>query len=182
MTRNKLNNAYFAWMCHLVCSGKRYSKKPSYMKLLHHLHDVDFSYILPMDGNRASDGENLRYRFGLEHNYHDAEIAAYLDDRPCSVLEMMIALANRCEESIMVDPEVGDRKGQWFWNMVVSLGLGAMHDTNYDPEYVDFVVDRFLDREYEPNGEGGLFTVKHTNRDLRTVEIWCQMCWYLDEN
>ena len=66
--------------------------------------------------------------------------------------------------------------------MVVSLGLGAMHDANYDPEYVDSVIDRFLDREYESNGEGGLFTVKHTNRDLRTVEIWCQMCWYLDEN
>lgn len=51
-------------------------------------------------------------------------IASYLDNRPCSVLEMIIALAIRLEEHIMDDPDIGNRTGQWFWDMIVSLGLG----------------------------------------------------------
>lgn len=182
MTKTKMNNSYFAWMCQLVSSGKRYSKNPSYRKLLRHLHNVDFDYILPMDGNRAEDGASLRYRFGDENGYEDSEVAIFLDCRPCSVLEMMIALAVRCEEHIMDDPDIGDRTGQWFWNMIVNLGLGSMHDENYDEDYVDEVVDIFLNREYERNGEGGLFTVRDTNDDMRSVEIWYQMHWYLNEN
>ena len=45
-------------------------------------------------------------------------ISAYLDNKTCSVLEMMIALAIRCEEHIMDDPDVGNRTGQWFWKDV----------------------------------------------------------------
>ena len=108
-------------------------------------------------------------------------IAAFLDNQPCSVLEMMIALAIRCEEHIMDDPDVGNRTGQWFWNMIMNLGLGSMTDDQFDKRYAEQVIERFLNREYEQDGEGGLFTVKHCKHDLRTVEIWYQMCWYLDE-
>lgn len=181
MTKTRLSNLYFSWMCSLVSNHRRYSKKPSYTKLLKFLHSVDFSYIIPMDDNRAKDGEDLRYRFGYEHDYEDAMIATYLDDRPCSVLEMMVALANRCEESIMDNPDYGDRRGQWFWNMIVSLGLGNQHDENFDEEYAMFVIDRFLNREYERNGKGGLFTLDRPHRDMRSVEIWYQMNWYLEE-
>ena len=56
-----------------------------------------------------------------------------------------------------------------------------MTDAKFDEDYANEVIGRFLNRQYERNGEGGLFTVEHCNRDLRTVEIWYQMCWYLDE-
>lgn len=179
MTRDELNNEYFEWMYRTVCNEK-YSKRLSYRKLLYHLHDIEFTYILVMDGNRAEDGIELRYRFGYERKYEQSMIAAYLDDRPCSVLEMMIALAIRCEEGIMDDPNEGNRTGQWFWNMVVSLGLGSMSDARFSKEHTDEVISRFLNREYERNGNGGLFTIEHTNRDLRTAEIWYQMNWYLN--
>lgn len=81
----------------------------------------------------------------------------------------------------MEDPDLGDRTGQWFWNMIVSLGLGGMSDTRYDANYVDMVIDRFLRRQYKRNGEGGLFTVEHHPQDMRTVEIWYQLAYYLDE-
>ena len=113
--------------------------------------------------------------------YRDAMIAAYLDDSPCSVLEMMTALAVRCEEHIMTDPDVGNRTGQWFWQMITNLGLGDMTDSKFDRKYVDLVIQRFLDRTYEPDGKGGLFTIEHCPYDLRTVEIWYQLCWYLDK-
>lgn len=181
MTKNELIKAYFEWMYWLVCDDKRYYKKPSYRRLLRYLHSIDFDYILPMDGNRAEDGTDLRYRFAYENGYDDRMVAAYLDDRPCSVLEMMIALIIRCEEHIMEDHDIGDRKGQWFWNMIVSLGLNTQNDDNFDDEYVDEVIDIFLHRDYQPNGKGGLFTVENYRRDMRTVDIWYQMNWYLNE-
>ena len=65
MTKNELNDAYFNWMYQLVFDG-RYSKRLSYRKLLRELHRIEFTYIIPMDGNRAEDGVDLRYRFGYE--------------------------------------------------------------------------------------------------------------------
>ena len=178
MTEKELNNEYFEWMCQLVYD-ERYTRSLSYHKFLSHLHNIDFQYSLPMDGNRAEDGTDLRYRFGYENRYEGPMIASYLDNRPCSVLEMLIALASRCEENIMRDPDIGDRTGQWFWNMIVSLGLGSMSDSRFDAAYTDEVIFRFMNRKYKRNGEGGLFTIEHCKYDLRSVEIWWQMNWYL---
>ncbi len=177
MTGNELNNKYFEWMYQLVYNNRRLS----YRKLFSYLHNVEFIYIIEMDGNRAEDGIDLRYRFGYEQGYDSPMIATLLDNRPCSVLEMLIALAIRCEEHIMNDPDIGNRTGQWFWNMIINLGLGSMDDSMFDKNYVEDVISRFLYRKYKRNGEGGLFTVEHCKSDLRTVEIWYQMCWYLDE-
>lgn len=178
MTKNELIDQYFDWMYQLVVDD-RYSNK-SYRKLFSRLHDTEFTYTIPMDGNRAEDGIDLRYRFGREQDYSDSMIASFLDDRPCSVLEMMTALAIRCEEHLMDNPDVGNRTGQWFWDMLVSLGLGHMDDSRFDRYRVDRVLERFLEREYERNGEGGLFTVNN-GRDMRSTEIWYQMNAYLIE-
>ena len=180
MMKNELNKEYFEWMYQLVYNEK-YPKSLSYRKLLTHLHDMEFTYIIEMDGNRAEDGIDLRYRFGYERQYDSPMIATYLDDRPCSVLEMLTALAIRCEEHIMDDPDIGNRTGQWFWNMISNLGLSYLNDARFDSGYLNRVIARFLNREYKRNGEGGLFTVKNCKHDLRTVEIWYQMCWYLDD-
>ena len=173
MTRDDAHNEYFTWLYNLVCEN-RYSDQISYKKLLMHLHNTPFRYSILRDENRASDSVDLRDRF-------DPVIAeTYLND-PCSVLEMMIALAIRCEENYMDDPVMGNRTNQWFWEMIVNLGLGSMDDSRYDKRYVTNCIDRLLDREYEPDGQGGLFKVKHYDRDLREVEIWVQFSWYLDE-
>lgn len=178
MTRERICNAYFKWLYDLVCGNRRPSQI-TYRKLLIHLHEIDFRYSIPKDKNRARDGEDLRYRFALAC-YYDTEPDYILDmlEGPCSVLEMMVALAIRCEET-MDDPDMGDRTGQWFWGMIVSLGLGAMLDSRYDERVVDDVIDHFLDRDYDPDGVGGLFTIENCRIDLRDVEIWNQMWWYI---
>ncbi len=181
MNRSELNDMYFEWMYHIVCDDNRYTKRFSYRRLLHCLHDIPFTFIIPMDGNRAEDGIDLRYRFGYENQIDGSAIATFLDDKKCSVLEMMIALAIRCEEHIMDDPDIGNRTGQWFWNMIINLGLGQMSDGRFNDRKAREIVDIFLNREYEQNGSGGLFTLKHSHRDMRNVEIWYQMNWYLNE-
>lgn len=175
----KIRQGYFDWMYSLVCDDNHVN----YKKLLHKLDRIEFTYILDMDENRALDGIDLRYRFGYENDIIDEYIKLYLDNnRPCSVLEMMVALAFACEEHIMDDPDIGDRTGEWFWDMIKSLGLEFMNDDNFDGKYVEDVIFRFLEREYKPNGEGGLFTLKRCKRDLRTVDIWYQFMWFLNEN
>ena len=177
MTKNEIINEYFEWLSYVVC-GEQYEGAISYRKLLTHLHEVEFTYILPMDENRAGNGINLRYRWALDID-EDTDYILDVLDGPCSVLEMMVALALHCEENIMDDPKYGNRTGQWFWGMVNNLGLGAMYDELYDERYVDEVITRFLNREYERDGRGGLFTIKNCKYDLRDVEIWHQLSWYL---
>ena len=177
MTKYEIRKTYFEWMCELMCC-ERFGEGISYKKLLTHLHHIEFTYTIPKDENRAADGISLRYRFALHHpDIEDAE--SYLEG-PCSVLEMMVALAIRCEETIMDNPNVGDRTRQWFWGMVTNLGLGSMTDERFDGWFVDEVIDRFLDRQYDRNGKGGLFTVRHCDCDMRKVEIWFQLCYFLD--
>lgn len=175
MTKNAMANEYFDWLCNQICN-RRYSRDISYKKLLTRLHQIEFIWIVKKDRNRAEDGLDLRYRFSYEKGYRD--IHSYLDD-PCSVLEMMIALAFRCE-NIMDDPAYDDRTEQWFWNMIVNLGLGSMTDDNYNREYVDDVIWKFLNRKYDRDGKGGLFRVRDCKRDMRRVEIWYQLNYYLD--
>jgi hypothetical protein len=189
MLEHRINDEYFEWMYEKVCSIRsirgndiydRFSEDTSFRKLLTHLHDIGFTWLLwmPMDENRAEDGVSLRYRFAYEVGY-ESYMAEYITG-PCSILEMMIALAINTEEDIMDDLSFGDRTGQWFWGMIVSLGLGGMNDRKYDERLVDDVIDTFLRREYEPDGRGGLFTVRHCDRDMRDVEIHIQRNYYLN--
>lgn len=178
--QHDLDKEYFDWMYSLVCN--KYSKL-SYRKLLRFLHSIEFTYIICRDKNRAMDGINFRYHFGRENGYSNETIDEYLDtkSRPCSILEMMIALAVRIEDQFMDDYSFGNRTGQWFWNMIVNLGLGNMCDNRFDLEYSEDVISRFLKRQYSPNGEGGLFVLKSPPEDMRDIEIWYQAMWYLNE-
>lgn len=179
MTRGVLVDRYFDWVCSVVCDGMR-SKRMMYRKLLRYLHSKEFVYILEMDGNRAVDGVELRYRFAYQHNYPYSMIDEYFDDKPCSILEMMAALVIRIVDDIMDDPDEDAPTGRWFWDMIDNLGLGNLSDSVFDERYADEVINRFLNRDYEANGNGGLFTVNHRREDMRDVDIWYQMCWYLD--
>lgn len=177
MLRDRIKTDYFEWLIETI-HANRYSDGVSFRKLLELLHDIDFDYIVRNDKNRAEDGMDLRYRFA--YDYDGVEYAERYLNGPCSMLEMMVALAIRCEEDIMDDPRYGDRTGQWFWGMVVSLGLGGMTDTRFDEAEVREIVDRFIRRKYAANGKGGLFTFRNCTGDMRKIEIWTQLLWYLD--
>lgn len=178
MRRDEIINEYFEWMYRQACD---IDGDVTYIKLFEHLHNTEFRWTIPMDGNRAQNGIELRWRFIYEYGYRDIrdEIEEYLDG-PCSVLEMLMALAFKCEDDYMDDPDAGNRTGQWIWIMLENLGLASMSDGNYNKHYVNASLDMFMDRQYKPDGEGGLFVIKGCPYDLRDVEIWYQLCWYLN--
>lgn len=173
---NSIKNEYFEWLYNYVCKGRAHNSV-SYRELFKLLHRIEFTFSIPNDVNRAKDGVDLRYRFALDKD--DDRIMDVLDG-PCSVLEMILALAIRCEESIMDDPKYGDRTGQWFWNMLRNLGISYMTDDVFNKEYAEEAIYIFLDRTYAPDGKGGLFYIRNCDEDLRDIEIWSQLCWYLD--
>lgn len=172
---NDLRDEYFEWMYHTVCHG-RFAKENIYRKLLTYLHSVEYTWILSDDVNRAEDGEEgLRWRFAYENHIN----VRHELDGPCSVLEMMLALAYKCEE-IMDDAAIGDRTVQWFWRMIANLGLNGMTDRRFDLGAAESIIDRFLNRDFEPDGHGSLFVIRNCRYDLRDVETWTSMLWYLD--
>lgn len=176
MTKRTIVNQYHFWLTGLVCDEHH---QRNYQGLFDYLDDTEFTWFVSNDMNRSADGMDLRSRFADEYGYDYLKIRPALS-RPCSVLEMMVGLACRCEEGIMGDSKYGDRTDQWFWVMIYSLGLDRMDDDNFDEQYVQCVVDALLNRTYRRDGKGGLFTVPKSKKDLRKIEIWYQMCWYLD--
>lgn len=164
---------YLEWIKDRAC--KTAHQKQSYNKLFEKLFNTDFFYIVEMDKNRAEDGLTIRNNYILANGVVDFD-----KSKPCSVLEMMFALAKRCEDSIMHDSDWGDRTPKWFWVMIKNMGLHEMTDEKFDEKYVEEHIDILLERKYSPNGKGGLFRVSN-HGDLREVEIWYQAMWYLNQ-
>lgn len=174
---SKIRDDYYNWLVDLTCGWC--SHYGDYSDLMDYLYARQFTWVIPRDENRASDGFEMRYRFveqNSEYTYRDVYL--YLT-HPCNLLEMMTALASRCEEHIMGDPSVGDNTGFWFWGMIVSMHLDQMCNSEFDEPYVEEVVTNMLERKYQKNGDGGLFCIDDPSKDMRSAEIWCQLCWYL---
>lgn len=177
MAGNKgLKKTYLAWLIDKIADEE---KKLTYNELFHILHTIDFKWSIVRDVNRSLDGLSLRYRFSCEMNYDPEYVDDILDFR-CSVLEMMVALSLRCEETIMSNPEYGDRTKEWFWIMIDNLKLTKCKDGRCDLEYVERRVQLMMDRKYGRDGSGGaLFVVPNPEEDMRKTEIWYQLNWYL---
>lgn len=180
MTANELRARYFDWVTARIYD-KQHCQKKHYNILLNYLYGRMFTYIIDLDENRLREGLDLRFAFGDSQCYDPEFVAKKFDGCQCNVLEMMVALAIHCEQHIMDNPDIGDRTANWFWGMIRSLGLSPYDDNHFNYKLVEGIVDRFLDRRYDANGRGGLFTVTSRCEDLRSVEIWYQMCWYLDQ-
>ena len=179
--KNQIREDYKNWLLDLTCSWC--SEYGDYSLLMDYLYSQPFYSIYPNDENRASDGIEMRFRFidslpGLKYTYHDAYL--YLTDT-CNMLEMMVALARRCEDHIMGDPDIGDRSGYWFWQMIDNMHLSRMNNENFDYRRVEGIINNVLDHNYDKNGNGGLFSVRNKTIDMRRAEIWYQMNWHLGE-
>lgn len=181
MILTKMTEQYYDWLYKIVC-GEWEPRNLSFHRLLMFLYNRRYIPACEMDVCRATDGINLRYRFATENDIPYAQVMDTFNGVPCSFLEMMVALALRIEEHIMEDAAAGNRVGQWFWNMVVSLGLAAMDDNRFSEERAASIINRFDRRDYQPNGAGGLFTLSHPTEDMRQLDIWYQLMAYLNEN
>ena len=170
-----MKDIYFKYLCDLGLGQDVWY----YTKLCEILHDTDFQYILDMDENRIVDGLELRRTFFSDNGINMEDSVVY-SNKPCSILEMMVALSQRCCDTILEDGFGSDYTGELFRLMLQNLGLLVWPDSHFNALKVDAILSDFIDRKYEPDGRGSLFYIPDCKTDLREVEIWNQAMWYLE--
>lgn len=140
--------------------------------------ETDYEYYIPYDENRADDGLRLRDRF------MDETSLILSDFGPCRMLEFLVALAIRMNETLY-DWDLPDQTSGWFWQLIFNSGLVALDDTYSDDTYerILYRLDVINKRLYNEDGSGGgLFPLTYTRQDQREIEVWYQMMAYLTEN
>jgi hypothetical protein len=177
---------YFNWLCSYI-DPDQCNNIPNtdidfsvweFRKLLRKLHSTRFYSLVDNDENRAIDGVALRTTFFEETGMRVGDLG------DCTVFEMMVGLTRRYIEDFVgtnYNTRVRFEASEWFYMMLQSLGLDGQDNSAFHKGYVDDILKRFLNREYEPEGRGGLFTLNCDDRDLRNIEIWYQMQLFLDE-
>ena len=181
MNKKDVQRSYFKWLCKSVKADSKYSM------LLDKLRRTDYIWVVERDENRAEDGITLRYNYAIAAGIYDAEqqkkVEEYLSG-PCSVLEFLVALSIIIERDIMYDVDSEDRTSLWFKEMIGNLGLLNYDNKRYDENKVDYILSRFMSRNYDENGVGNIFLAdqkspKKGGQDFREKEIWAQMHEYL---
>ena len=168
-----LDEKYLTWLYSKVGATEVTSPKRTYWSLFRYLYQKEFVWTIPNDDNRMEDGRDLRYEFLEDARVTDPDPDWM--DMGCSILELLVALARRLEF------EDGKPARNWFWHLLDNLGLDKQTDARFDQIYTEDVIDVFIWRNYESNGRGGLFPLKHPKEDQRGVEIWYQLNAYILE-
>ena len=178
---DSLNN-YISWM-EKKKLGFSDKELEDYNFLSMDLIKMEFRYTHPMDENRAIDGLKLRQAYYEETGSFIGPSSGILE--PCTVLEMMVALALRWENQFMRDPEKGNQGKKWFFEMLNNLGLLDCTNKNYQygsEKLILRAIEGFLNRDIDKNGVGGLFPLKSSRKNQKNEQIWNQMMAYLTEN
>lgn len=173
---SELEQRYYEWLVSRIpgwCT--RYSI------LVRMLYETPFRVTLLMDENRVGDGLGMRARFVYEMNLGSAERDILKQQRPCSVLEVMLGLAQRFVEEYVTQYTDEDPIGPWFSLMIRSLGLICYDDQHFDLYGYDRILQLFLDRAYSPDGRGSLFYIPGVQMDMRQIEIWRQMMMWNEQ-
>lgn len=182
-----LSEEYFSWLYKQVGNQRR-----TYVKLCKELYNKKFRWFVPNDDNRCEDGLNLRDQF-IEENGIDTEHTEvrYFLKMPCTVLEVLVALAQRFDYQMFDLNNQQDQSSKWFLEMLENLRLSRFtdnwnNDDRFDPvseAEINEILEILMDRTYGFDGRGGLFPLKKRHKeDQSRVEIWYQMMLYLDEN
>lgn len=161
-----LENVYFSWLCAKVLNPST----REYAKLMDILFGTPFTWVIPADEHRYADGLELRQDFLRRRSIKRNA----LDAIPISILEVLIAFANRASFQTDIPART------WFWEFIANLGLDKFkHISESDVPFIEDVLYTFTWRIYEPNGIGGMFPIEHTEHDQREIEIWYQFCEYI---
>lgn len=164
-----IEESYFNWLCAKV----RDPYATIYLDLLRILHRTEFVWVLPYDENRAMDGMDLRSYFVTETGLDPDPNWSHT---PCSVLEMLLGLANQLE--FLTDTPTRE----WFWTFMTNLKLDEYRQvSDEDLPVIEDILYAFVWRTYAYDGRGGIFPLRWPKRNQREHEIWHQLGDYLEE-
>lgn len=170
--------------------GDRYRLKRKYLKYLMErvevpsmyaglcetLLMVEFEPVIGNDSDRCVDGLDIRREF--EGGDYSTELS---DESPCSVLEMLVALAERTA-NLMYEGGEGESPGHYFWVFMRNLGLDKMKDTGdfrKKQRLIVEILEQFMDPECS---DVEIVSIKHPPKRWTNLEIWKKVNWFLTEN
>lgn len=175
-------NNYLNWLLEMVnfdrLVGLRKGGFPtslSYNRLLYFLSCKEFKCIIERDQNRVKDGLSLRYKYFEDFGQPEDILGVN-----ASVLEVLVGLAIRLDREYIGDP--GDPHPEFiFWEMICNLKLDKFDDSRWAYGEAERIVDIWLLREYNFDGNGGIFPLSVATFDQRNSEIWNQAMSYVIE-
>lgn len=166
---------YFNWLTNLVRA------KRSYSLLMEQLYTTTFYAVIDLDENRIARAVDLQETYIYENGLSEETMEYLHGTEDMSVLEVLASIAYRVEESIMCDDDYGDRTYLWFWKMIENLDI-CLPNSKYNEDYVSWVLHRFMNREFEPDGTGSIVKLRDKHKtDARDIEFWHLFCLYLSE-
>ncbi len=175
---------YFNWLLEKIFydSGIMHS----YTALCYELYNIPFQWSIEMDENRQKDAQDLRYLFGDECGYSQAQICNELDTYEPSLFEVIVALIDRVQDNILDNFDDNLSNQSIFLDILKSLRIEMLTSetdriSNMDKVYLYNAIDNLYTKNYSYYGEGSLFTVGAPLNDMRDTEIWYQFMWYLNE-
>ncbi len=170
---------YYEWIVGFL--GVRKRKYTHYKKLLRLLWDIPYTWIIPDDENRYLDGYGLRSRFCFEMDMTDRQYREFYTEctRRVSVLEVLAAFSRRTVDKFTMSSFYG----AFFWMIFIdNLGLTDCRDDNFDENYVTEVINRWLEMDFGPNGEGSLVNFQSDEIDISVTDLWTAMNYYMREH
>jgi hypothetical protein len=141
-----------------------------YEKLYSFLDSLEFEVVLPRDNNRCEDGKVLRSNYFLEENKNVSML------KPASVLEVLIAIGYKVIDMIAEEKTIQEM----VFEFISNLGLGLYTNDRFDVREITDIINIFMKRQYKYNGDGSIFPVGITMQDQREIELWYQMCKYIN--
>ena len=122
---------YFHWLVDQVGGEDWWS---DYYVSLYRLFDRKYYYVNPIDSSAYESGLGIR----TEAIMDGVGILSIPNGEP-SVLEVLIALCKKIDQSLMYNEDVGDRTPRWFDDIMTVLNF-KKPDGNIDRQ-----IDRFLE-------------------------------------
>lgn len=197
------HDSYYSWLC--KCSGIDGPLAQLFFET-----DFRWSDITPDDANRAKKAkEELRERYAQhlllgEDGLFTEEIRHKIDRvvksilGPTCVFEVLVSVSMELDELLNLEDKPEPDK--YFARLMGNVGFDFYDDEDYDhnPEkvmkYWKKLMDKWLDRDYLPDGEGGLFPLDLSvesedpdyfkgggTHDQRYKSLWEQMQFWVDE-
>lgn len=171
--KKSLLDDYYNWV--VADLGVRKRKYVHYKKLLRCLFKITYTWSVPFDENRYSDGMALRYHFcednGLsERQWKDFYLSIWF---PCSVLEMLAAFSKKIAASPYGRDD--DFNGFMFWIFMENLGLLEFDDTNFDENRVKEIVEEWL----SGSEMSEILPIKIDMSEKNDMDLWKRMTIYM---
>lgn len=144
-----------------------------YEDMLRVLYSYPFEIIVETDANLLPNVFALRDEYGYKPKPYEKDMA--------NCFEIFISLASKFDW-LLSDLKNPDRTEEWFWMMMKNTGLIFYDNEHFNRDDIESICDVFVHRKYKTNGYGGPFPLRQPRKNVRRVDLWYQINWYVNEN